>query len=74
MNSLTEPTERVAWLESNIRLLLAQVGEPGKCRGCGADIYWVVHRNGKRAPYTPHGLNHFADCPAAQNFKVKAKE
>ena len=51
--------------------LLAQIGSPGTCRGCGAPIWWVKHKNGKPAPYTAGGLNHFADCPAAASFKRK---
>lgn len=58
-----------AKLLSNIALLLKQIGDPGKCRGCGADIWWVTHKNGKKAPYTAAGLNHFADCSAANKFK-----
>ncbi len=56
-------------LKLNIQNLLNQVGDPGKCRGCGKRIFWVIHRNDKKVPYTETGLNHFADCPAAKNFK-----
>ena len=52
-----------------IAALLKNAGQLAKCRGCGADIYWVRHANGVRAPYTPEGLNHFADCPAAGTFR-----
>lgn len=52
-----------------IQHLLEQIGEPGKCRGCGMDIYWVQHKNGKKAPYNLNGNNHFMDCPAAERFK-----
>ncbi len=58
-------------LRSNMERLLKQIGEPGTCKGCGAAIYWVQHRNRKRAPYTASGLSHFADCPAASKFKTK---
>ncbi len=52
-----------------MRHLLALVaGDPVPCRGCQAPIYWVTHKNGKRTPYTPSGLNHFIDCPAAAQF------
>jgi len=61
--------ECIAALKKNVTVLLRLIGEPAQCRGCGAEIYWVVHRNGKRAPYTLLGLNHFADCPAAQSFR-----
>lgn len=57
------------WLKSNIVKLLNQVGQPGKCSGCGKKIWWVTHLNGNTAPYTEEGLNHFADCPKAQSFR-----
>lgn len=53
--------------------LLKNVGDPGQCRGCQSPIFWVTHRNGKKAPYTPAGLNHFADCPAAGDFRTSAR-
>lgn len=59
------PTE----LLRRITLLLSLVGDQSICKGCGAGIWWVQHRNGKRAPYTSEGLNHFIDCPQAQRFK-----
>jgi hypothetical protein len=59
----------IGWLRENIVKLLTQIGDKGKCRGCGAEIYWVTHKNGKKAPYTSSGLNHFADCPKAGDFK-----
>lgn len=60
-------------LAENIKRLLSQVGEPGRCKGCGAPIWWVVHRNGRRAPCTEQGLNHFADCPQAGQFRSSGK-
>lgn len=56
-------------LHENIRRFLANVGNKGTCTGCGRDIWWVDHSNGKKAPYTEEGLNHFADCPEAARFK-----
>lgn len=56
-------------LQSKLRALLKAVGDEGVCSACLAPIIWVVHRNGKRAPYTLAGLNHFADCPAAERFR-----
>lgn len=56
-------------LRSNIARLLGLIGDLGKCRGCGTDIYWVRHKSGKKAPYTIEGLNHFADCPAKDKFR-----
>jgi len=56
-------------LQKNIMSLLLQIGDMGTCKGCGAPIYWVTHKNGKKAPYTTEGLNHFIDCPSANRFK-----
>lgn len=53
----------------NMAHLLDQVGTPGVCNGCGTRIYWVVHRNGKKVPYTPQGFNHFINCPRAKKFR-----
>lgn len=55
--------------EYNIERMLNQIGDKGKCRGCGADIWWLVHKNGKRAPYTCKAENHFIDCPKADQFR-----
>lgn len=51
------------------RRLLAQIGDRAQCKGCNAEIYWVKHINGKNAPYTPEGLNHFSTCPRAADFR-----
>jgi len=56
-------------LRKNIQHLLHAVGDSAFCRGCQAPIYWVKHKNGKKAPYNAEGLNHFADCPKAGDFK-----
>ena len=56
-------------LHRNIGALLRNVGDPGKCKGCGRDIYWVMHNNARKAPYTADGLNHFANCPKADDFR-----
>ncbi len=58
-------------MKANVAKLLAAVGQRGACRGCGREIWWLVHSNGKRAPYTRAGLNHFIDCPRAKEFKRK---
>lgn len=51
--------------------MLQNVGQLGTCDGCGAVIVWVRHRNGKAAPYTTEGLNHFVTCPKADRFGKK---
>lgn len=57
---------------ANLQTLLKQIGTPDQCKKCKADIFWVITKNGKAAPITPQGLNHFADCPNANEFR-KAK-
>lgn len=56
-------------VEDRLKYLLIAIGKPGVCRGCGATIMWVTHANGKQVPYTMQGLNHFIDCPKADNFR-----
>ncbi len=53
------------------RDLIRVAGEPGKCRGCGAAIYWVKTANGKRAPYSTTGVSHFVDCPVSEQFRTR---
>ena len=38
------------------------------CKACGTMLYFVVHSNGKVAPYTADAMNHFANCPEAAQF------
>lgn len=64
-----EGHECVVALLNAVGLILHNVGDEGKCRGCQARIFWVTHKNGKKVPYTGAGLNHFVDCPAAEQFK-----
>jgi hypothetical protein len=52
--------------------LLFKIADHSDCKGCGAKVFWLTHKNGKKAPYTEAGLNHFADCPAADRFKKAA--
>jgi hypothetical protein len=51
------------------RTMLHIAGQPVPCDACNAPIYFVVHANGKRTPYTVTGLSHFIDCPASADFK-----
>lgn len=56
---------------SAMETLLQNIADRGTCSGCGAALYWVRHKNGKRVPYTPAGLNHFISCPKAEQFRKK---
>jgi hypothetical protein len=71
MADLTLAETQVTVLRRRMVHLLAAVGEPGKCTGarCKADVIWVRHLNGKRAPYDLDGANHFSSCPDAATFR-----
>ncbi len=55
-------------LKKALRSMVLRIGAPGFCSACGQAVYWIGHLNGKRAPYTAAGLNHFIDCPEAERF------
>lgn len=56
--------------QKNLLALLKNCAvEARPCRACGATLYMVVHANGKKAPYTEAGVNHFIDCPQAGRFR-----
>jgi hypothetical protein len=52
-------------------------GTDGKCRSCGAPIWWIVTDAGKYMPVDPNPdgdvtqplLSHFATCPAATQHR-----
>ena len=48
----------------------------GKCKKCGAVIFWAVTKGGKTMPviYKDGWQSHFADCPNAQEFRKDRKE
>lgn len=60
----------MAKLLQNIRFLLNMIGTHDFCKGCGKEIWWVVHpKTNKSMPINSEGLSHFADCPRAEDFK-----
>lgn len=62
-----------ASLEINIENILERTAkEKRPCKACGVMLWMVQHSNGKIAPYTVDGTNHFVNCPSAASFK-KAK-
>ncbi len=44
---------------------------PSACRGCGADVYWIITKTGKRMPVNGDGTSHFSSCPMAGAFRRK---
>lgn len=39
------------------------------CRSCGAPVYWVTTRRGKKMPVNADGTSHFASCPQAGKWR-----
>ena len=70
---MTEDENKIIYLCQNIERLFGLIGSKAACRGCGREICWIKHSNGKKAPYTFEALNHFIDCPNAKDFKTKPK-
>lgn len=63
-------TPNVPTIEQRMANLLALIAtEIRDCRACGRKLYFVRHSNGKLAPYTIEGVNHFIDCANAAQFK-----
>lgn len=44
-------------------------GMPASCRSCRAPILWCRTPAGKSAPMQPDGVNHFATCPQASQWR-----
>jgi uncharacterized protein with PIN domain len=74
---MTPPSKEVGALpslEQRIESLLTHTAQEIRpCKACGARLAFVRHNNGKLAPYTVDGLNHFINCPQASSFKRGAK-
>lgn len=57
-------------IEQRMESLLRNIAEELRpCKSCGAQLAMVRHRNGKLAPYTMSGINHFIDCAKADQFR-----
>lgn len=66
------PLSEADELKKRIEAILSNTGSWSQCKGCYKPIYWMVHNNGKKVPYTPEGLIHFVDCPVREQFKKAA--
>lgn len=63
-------TPDIEKIRKNLRSLYKTIGaDEAACKGCGRKIFWVKTKNGKNAPFTEDGLNHFADCPESAKFR-----
>lgn len=73
--SPTEPgtlTDQIFELRKRLNAMLNVISDPRPCKLCGTMIWFIPTKNGKQAPCSLSGLNHFADCPNADAFR-KAK-
>jgi hypothetical protein len=54
-----------------INALLNKIAERKRpCEKCGVQLWFVRHiDSGKLAPYTYQGINHFANCAYAAEFR-----
>ena len=68
------PGEYATWLQEKITYLLEHSGNRGNCGQCGAEIWWLTHKTGAKAPYTPKGVSHFSDCSQAKAVRRWAKQ
>ena len=55
-------------MENRIRRLGADIV---KCSKCGAEMIWIKSKTGKSLPVRLNLINHFADCPNAEEFRNK---
>jgi hypothetical protein len=63
----------VSWYRERIEHTLTTVlgADVGKCKGCGAKVFWVRNKNGRPQPISVDGVDHHADCPHAAAFRRK---
>jgi len=57
--------------QARLMNLIILFGDPGKCKSCQADVFWIRHRTGKLGIYNADGISHFATCPFAEKYRGK---
>lgn len=68
------PEQELAEIKEKLRKLLNHVGNPGQCRKCPAQVYWVTSKNGRPSPVNADGTSHFANCPGARQVKLEQQQ
>ena len=61
-------------MQRNIRTLLNRIGNYTKCPGCKAEMWWVTHKTGKKAPYSVDAVVHFKECTAPEGFGQRQQQ
>lgn len=71
--------ERLRMCRQAFLRLRSLVGNPGTCRSCGAEGYWVTTKSkgprtsGKPMLIDPDGTSHFATCPNAEQHRRRRR-
>lgn len=70
---LANANQELARLRANVARIFKQVGMARPCRGCGAPMIFLRHRNGNYAPYDVDGTPHHVTCPKVEQFRKKER-
>ena len=57
--------EELKQVKTNGKRMLDMIGDRGRCKSCGAEIWWLKSKTGKAMPFTEALVSHFSDCPHA---------
>jgi hypothetical protein len=61
-------------LPQRVKAVLDLIAEEHRpCLACGTEIWLVRHQSGRIAPYTADLVNHFINCPKAEQFQKRKK-
>jgi len=65
-----QAAEEISGLRTRMLSILRNCAEVTRpCKACGKFLYFLKGTSGKLSPYEETGLNHFATCPHAGDFK-----
>lgn len=68
----SECLDEIDRLRAGLKAVLERAAELIRpCKRCGEVLYFVRAADGAIAPYTAAGLNHFTNCPHANEFHRK---
>lgn len=67
--SVVDFSDGSTWIIPEDWLYLGDI--PARCRSCDARVLWLESKNGKRSPFDPDGISHFATCPQADRWRKK---
>lgn len=56
-------------MAKEIKFTIPKGADKTYCKGCGATIFWIITKKGKKMPVDPDGASHFATCSKAGKFR-----